>query len=160
MHVIAAKAVCFKEALSEDFNEYTKNVINNAKVLSESLTKKGFKIFSGGTDTHLMLLDLRSFNVTGKDAQASLGRANITCNKNGIPFDTESPMVTSGIRLGSQAATTRGFGLNEFKIVGDLITKVIKGLSANPEDNTKIEDEVRKEVVDLCSNFPIYKNLG
>ena len=139
MHVIAAKAVCFKEALSEDFKEYTKNVINNAKILSESLIEKGFNIFSGGTDTHLMLLDLRSFNVNGRDAQASLGRANITCNKNGIPFDTESPMVTSGIRLGSQAATTRGFGLNEFKLVGELITKVIKGLSDNPNDNSKID---------------------
>ena len=160
MHVIAAKAVCFKEALSDDFKIYTKNVINNAKVLSQSLSEKGFKIFSGGTDTHLMLLDLRSFNVTGKDAQASLGRANITCNKNGIPFDTEKPMITSGIRLGSQAATTRGFGLKEFEKVGNLITKVIKGLSENPEDNSKVENEVRDEVVDLCSNFPIYKNLN
>ena len=106
------------------------------------------------------LIDLRSFGVTGKDAQASLGRANITCNKNGIPFDTEKMTITSGIRLGSQAATTRGFGLNEFKLVGELITKVIKGLSDNPNDNSKIEEEVRKEVVDLCSNFPIYKHLG
>ena len=159
MHVIAAKAVCFKEAISEDFKEYTKNVINNAKVLSKSLTEKGFKIFSGGTDTHLMLLDLRSFNVTGKDAQASLGRANITCNKNGIPFDTESPMITSGIRLGTQAATTRGFGLNEFKTVGELITKTLKGLSENPTDNSKIENEVKNEVISLTSSFPIYKNL-
>ena len=98
--------------------------------------------------------------VKGNLAAESLSRANITCNKNGIPFDTESPMVTSGIRLGSQAATTRGFGLNEFKLVGELITKVIKGLSDNPNDNSKIEEEVRKEVVDLCSNFPIYKHLG
>ena len=106
-----------------------------------------------------MLVDL-AFNVKGNLAAESLSRANITCNKNGIPFDTESPMVTSGIRLGSQAATTRGFGLKEFKIVGELITKVIKGLSTNKEDNSKIEEEVRKEVVDLCSNFPIYKHLG
>ena len=127
--------------------------------MSDRLKEKGFKIFSGGTDTHLMLLDLRDFGVTGKDAQASLGRANITCNKNGIPFDSESPMITSGIRLGSQAATTRGFGLKEFEKVGNLITKVIKGLSENPEDNSKVEAEVRKEVVDLCSNFPIYKHL-
>ena len=141
MHVIAAKAVCFKEALSEDFKTYTKNVINNAKVLAESLTKKGFKIFSGGTDTHLMLLDLRSFNVTGKDAQASLGRANITCNKNGIPFDAESPMVTSGIRLGTPACTTRGFGEEEFKLIAELIYKVIKGLSENKSDNSKTEKE-------------------
>ena len=156
MHVIAAKAVCFKEALSEDFKKYTKNVINNAKVLSESLTEKGFKIFSGGTDTHLMLLDLRSFNVTGKDAQASLGRANITCNKNGIPFDTESPMITSGIRLGTPACTTRGFGKQEFKLVAELIHKVIKELSENKSDNSKVEKDVKKEIIDLCSTFPIY----
>ena len=156
MHVIAAKAVCFKEALSDDFKEYTKNVINNAKVLSEKLSQKGFKIFSGGTDTHLMLIDLRSFGVNGKDAQASLGRANITCNKNGIPFDTESPMITSGIRLGTPACTTRGFGTDEFKLVGELIYKVVQGLSKNKEDNTKVEKEVQKEIIDLCSSFPIY----
>ena len=158
MHVIAAKAVCFKEALSDDFKIYTKNVINNAKILSENLTKKGFKIFSGGTDTHLMLLDLRSFKVTGKDAQASLGRANITCNKNGIPFDTESPMITSGIRLGTPACTTRGFGEQEFILIADLIYKVIKGLSDNKSDNSKIENEVKKEIINLCSSFPIYEN--
>ena len=156
MHVIAAKAVCFKEALSEDFKKYTKNVINNAKVLAASLTNKGFKIFSGGTDTHLMLLDLRTFNVTGKDAQASLGRANITCNKNGIPFDTESPMITSGIRLGTPACTTRGFGEEEFKLIAELIYRVIKGLSKNKSDNSRIEKEVKKEIIDLCANFPIY----
>ena len=156
MHVIAAKAVCFNEALSNDFKIYTKNVINNAKILAESLTKKGFKIFSGGTDTHLMLLDLRSFNVTGKDAQASLGRANITCNKNGIPFDTQSPMITSGIRLGTPACTTRGFESEEFKLIAELIFKVIKGLSNNKEGNSKIENEVKKEVIKLCSSFPIY----
>ena len=158
MHVIAAKAVCFKEALSGEFKIYTKNVINNAKVLAESLTKKGFKIFSGGTDTHLMLLDLRSFNVTGKDAQASLGRANITCNKNGIPFDTESPMVTSGIRLGTPACTTRGFGEEEFKLIAELIYKVIKGLSENKSDNSKTEKEVKKEIIELCAAFPIYES--
>jgi glycine hydroxymethyltransferase len=158
MHVIAAKAVCFKEALSEDFKTYTKNVINNAKVLAENLTKKGIKIFSGGTDTHLMLLDLRSFNVTGKDAQASLGRANITCNKNGIPFDTQSPMITSGIRLGTPACTTRGFGEEEFKLIAELIYKVIKGLSKNKSDNSIIEKEVKKNIIDLCTAFPIYEN--
>ena len=158
MHVIAAKAVCFKEALSDDFKLYTKNVINNAKILSENLTKKGFKIFSGGTDTHLMLLDLRSFQVTGKDAQASLGRANITCNKNGIPFDTESPMITSGIRLGTPACTTRGFGEQEFVLIAALIYKVIKGLSDNKLDNSKVENEVKKEIINLCSSFPIYDN--
>ena len=156
MHVIAAKAVCFKEALSEDFKIYTKNVINNAKVLAASLAQKGFKIFSEGTDTHLMLLDLRTFNVTGKDAQASLGRANITCNKNGIPFDTESPMITSGIRLGTPACTTRGFGEEEFRLIAELIYRVIKGLSKNKSDNSRIEKEVKKEVIDLCTAFPIY----
>ena len=158
MHVIAAKAVCFKEALSDEFKTYTKNVIKNAKVLSDRLSEKGFKIFSGGTDSHLMLLDLRSFKVTGKDAQASLGKANITCNKNGIPFDTESPFITSGIRLGTPACTTRGFKENEFKLVADLIYKVVKGLSENKTDNSKIENEVKKEIIDLCSSFPIYGN--
>ena len=158
MHVIAAKAVCFKEALSKDFKIYTNNVIKNAKILAEALTNKGFKIFSGGTDTHLMLLDLRYFKVTGKDAQASLGKANITCNKNGIPFDTESPMITSGIRLGTPACTTRGFGEPEFKLIAQLIYKVIKGLSENKSDNSKVENEVQKEIIKLCSSFPIYGN--
>ena len=159
MHVIAAKAVAFQEALQPGFKNYIKSVLANAKILSETLKNNGFKIFSGGTDTHLMLVDLRPFNVTGKDAETSLCRANITCNKNGIPFDTAKPTITSGIRLGSQAATTRGFGLNEFKKVGDLITRVIEGLSKNSSDNSKIEDEIRKEVVELCSKFPIYNHL-
>ena len=159
MHIIAAKAVGFLEALKPDFKDYIKSVLANAKILSETLKNNGFKIYSGGTDTHLMLVDLRPFNVKGNLASESLSKANITCNKNGIPFDSESPMITSGIRLGSQAATTRGFGLNEFKIVGELITKTIKGLSKNPDDNSKVENEVKKEVVDLCSNFPIYKHL-
>ena len=159
MHIIAAKAVGFLEALKPEFQTYIKTVLSNAKVLSETLIKNGFKIYSGGTDTHLMLVDLRSFNVKGNMAAESLDRANITCNKNGIPFDTESPMVTSGIRLGTQAVTTRGFGSEEFKKVGELITKTIKGLSENPEDNSRIEDEVRSEVISLCSKFPIYKNL-
>ena len=160
MHIIAAKAVAFQEALHPSFKDYIKSVLSNAKILSETLKNNGFKIFSGGTDTHLMLVDLRPFNVTGKDAETSLCKANITCNKNGIPFDTAKPTITSGIRLGSQAATTRGFGLNEFKIVGNLITKVIKGLEKNKEDNSKIENEVRKEVIELCSRFPIYKHLN
>ena len=159
MHIIAAKAVGFLEALKPEFKDYIQSVLANAKILSETLKNNGFKIYSGGTDTHLMLVDLRPFKVKGNVAAESLSRANITCNKNGIPFDSESPMITSGIRLGSQAATTRGFGLNEFKLVGDLITKIIKGISDNPNDNSKIEDEVRKEVVDLCSSFPIYKYL-
>ena len=159
MHIIAAKAVGFLEALKPEFQDYIKSVLANAKILSETLKNNGFKIYSGGTDTHLMLVDLRPFNVKGNLAAESLSKANITCNKNGIPFDSESPMITSGIRLGSQAATTRGFGLKEFEKVGELITKVIDGLSKNPNDNSKIEDEVRKEVVSLCSSFPIYKNL-
>ncbi len=159
MHIIAAKAAGFQEALKPEFKNYIKSVLANAKVLSETLKNNGFKIYSGGTDTHLMLVDLRPFNVKGNVTAESLSRANITCNKNGIPFDAESPMITSGIRLGSQAATTRGFGLKEFQKVGELITKTVKGVSSNPNDNSKIEDEVRKEVVELCSKFPIYKNL-
>ena len=158
MHVVAAKAVCFKEALSNDFKVYSKDVINNAKTLSNRLIENGFKIFSGGTDTHLMLVDLRELGVTGKDAEASLVRSNITCNKNGIPFDSQSPMITSGIRLGTPACTTRGFGSNEFNLIGDLISKVVKGLSKNGSNNSKIEKEVQKEVIDLCSSFPIYSD--
>ena len=159
MHVIAGKAVAFQEALHPSFKDYIKSVLANAKILSETLKNNGFKIFSGGTDTHLMLVDLRPFKVTGKDAETSLCNANITCNKNGIPFDTEKMTITSGIRLGTQAATTRGFGLNEFKKVGELITKVIVGLSKNSNDNSSVENEVRSEVIDLCSKFPIYKHL-
>ena len=159
MHIIAAKAAGFQEALKPEFKDYIKSVIANAKVLAETLKNNGFKIYSGGTDTHLMLVDLRPFNVKGNLASDSLSRANITCNKNGIPFDTESPMITSGIRLGSQAATTRGFGLKEFQKVGELITKIIKGLSNNPSDNSKIEADVRNEVIELCAAFPIYNKL-
>jgi len=159
MHIIAAKAAGFHEALKPEFKNYIKSVLANAKILSETLKNNGFKIYSGGTDTHLMLVDLRPFNVKGNNAAQSLCRANITCNKNGIPFDTESPMITSGIRLGSQAATTRGFGLKEFQKVGELITKTIKGLSNNPNDNTNVEEEVRNEVIKLCVGFPIYKHL-
>ena len=159
MHVIAAKAVAFQEALKPEFKEYIKSVIANAKILSETLKNNGFKIFSGGTDTHLMLVDLRPFKVNGKDAETSLCNSNITCNKNGIPFDTEKMTITSGIRLGTQAATTRGFGLNEFKKVGELITKVVEGLSKNGTNNSKVESEVRAEIIELCSKFPIYNHL-
>ena len=158
MHVIAAKAVCFKEALDPSFKTYTKQVIDNAKILSETLVKNDFKIFSGGTDTHLMLLDLREFKLTGKLAENSLGKANITCNKNSIPFDTESPMITSGVRLGTPASTTRGFGKKEFILVGQLISKLLKELAKNPENNSKAENEVQKEVIDLCTSFPIYSS--
>ena len=160
MHVIAAKAVAFGEALQPEFKTYIQQVKKNASILGEVLMSNGIDIVTGGTDSHMVLVDLRSKNVTGKDAEESLERAGMTCNKNGVANDPNPPTITSGIRLGSQAATTRGFGLNEFKLVGDLITKTIKGLSSNPNDNSKIEDEVRKEVVELCSNFPIYKNLG
>jgi glycine hydroxymethyltransferase len=156
MHVIAAKAVCFKEALDPNFKTYTKQVIENAKTLSETLITNDFKIFSGGTDTHLMLLDLRAFNLTGKLAESSLGRANITCNKNSIPFDTQSPMITSGVRLGTPASTTRGFGQKEFVLVGQLISKLLKELAKNPDNNSKAEEEIKKEVIDLCGSFPIY----
>mgnify|MGYP001308570557 CR=1 FL=1 len=159
MHVIAAKAAGFLEALQPEFKDYIKSVLANAKMLAETLKNNGFKIYSNGTDTHLMLVDLRPYNVKGNLAAESLSRANITCNKNGIPFDTEKPMITSGIRLGTQAATTRGFGLNEFKTVGELITKTLKGLSENPNDNSKVENEVKNEVISLTSSFPIYKNL-
>jgi glycine hydroxymethyltransferase len=158
MHVIAAKAVCFKEALDPSFKIYTKQVIENAKTLSETLAKNDFKIFSGGTDTHLMLLDLRDFNLTGKLAESSLGKANITCNKNSIPFDTQSPMITSGVRLGTPASTTRGFGQKEFVLVGQLISKLLKELAKNPENNSSVEQEVKKEVIDLCGSFPIYSS--
>ena len=159
MHVIAAKAAGFLEALRPDFKDYIKSVLANAKILSETLKNNGFKIYSGGTDTHLMLVDLRPFKVKGNLVAESLSKANITCNKNGIPFDSEKPLITSGIRLGTQAATTRGFGLKEFEKVGELITIVVKGLSENPGDNSKIEEKVRNEVIDLTSSFPIYKNL-
>jgi len=159
MHIIAAKAAGFLEALQPEFKDYIKSVLANAKILAETLKNNGFKIYSDGTDTHLMLVDLRPYNVKGNLAAESLSRANITCNKNGIPFDTEKPMITSGIRLGVQAATTRGFGLNEFKTVGELITKNLKGLSENPTDNSKVENEVKNEVISLTSSFPIYKNL-
>ena len=159
MHVIAAKAVCFKEAQEQQFKDYTKKVVENAKTLSETLIQNDFKIFSGGTDTHLMLLDLRNFKLTGKLAMESLGKANITTNKNSIPFDTESPMITSGIRLGTPASTTRGFGKKEFILVGQLISKMLKELAKNPENNSKAETEVKKEVIDLCGSFPIYSSL-
>ena len=156
MHVIAGKAVCFKEALSQEFRSYAKNVISNAKILSETLKNLGLEIFSGGTDTHLVLIDLRPFGLTGKDAEISLGKANLTCNKNGIPYDEQKPWITSGIRLGTPACTTRGLGLAEFKIVGELIYKVLVGLRDNRENNSLIENKVKNQVKELCSKFPIY----
>jgi len=155
MHVIAGKAVCFKEALSDNFKSYAKSVVENARALSETLKNLGYTIFSGGTDTHLILIDLRPFKLTGKDASDSLGRANITCNKNGIPYDDQKPWITSGIRLGTPACTTRGFSINEFKTVGILIDQVLKGLINN--SSSQVEKEVQEKVKKLCAAFPIYK---
>ena len=160
MHVIAAKAVAFGEALRPSFKLYAKNVIENAKALAETLKSKGLDIVSGGTDTHLMLVDLRPKRLTGKVAELALGRAHITCNKNGIPFDPEKPAVTSGVRLGTPAATTRGFGLAEIRRVGELIVEVLDGLAAHPQDNGAAERRVRAEVGELCRRFPIYAGLG
>ncbi len=156
MHVIAAKAVCFKEALSDDFKMYAKNVVSNAKILSETLKNHGHEIFSGGTDTHLVLLDLRPHGLTGKEAEISLGKANLTCNKNGIPYDEQKPWITSGIRLGTPACTTRGLGLAEFKLVADYINEVLIGLKNNKDNNSEVEKKVQIKVKELCARFPIY----
>jgi glycine hydroxymethyltransferase len=157
MHVIAAKAVAFREALAPDFKLYAQRVIDNAKALGETLVKGGVDLVSGGTDTHLMLVDLRPKKLTGKAAEIALGRANITCNKNGVPFDPEKPMITSGIRLGSPAGTTRGFGVAEFQSVGNMITEVLDGLAANgDEGNGEVEARVKKRAIELCERFPIY----
>ena len=157
MHVIAAKAIAFQEALQPDFKTYQKSVIANAKALSESLKNGGLNIITGGTDTHVLLVDLRPMQVTGSEAEKALGRANITCNKNSIPNDPQKPMITSGIRLGSPAATTRGFGTEEFQKVGQLILQVLQGLSNNgAENNQEVEQSVKTEVIELCKGFPIY----
>jgi glycine hydroxymethyltransferase len=156
MHVIAAKAVAFGEALKPEFKTYAQAVIDNANVLAETLVESGVEIVSGGTDSHVMLVDLRRKGVTGRAAEHSLERANITCNKNGVPFDTAPFTVTSGIRLGSPAATSRGFGVAEFRTVGRLIARVVDGLAQNGDDNSAVEAEVRAEVLDLTRRFPIY----
>lgn len=159
MHAIASKAAAFGEALKPEFKVYSRTVVENAKTLAEVLMKNGCDIVSGGTDTHLMLVDLRPKGLTGNIAEESLDRAGITCNKNGVPFDPEKPTVTSGIRLGTPAGTTRGFGPAEFTQIGELISRVLDGLAANREDNSKTESEVRSEVVALCRRFPIYPDL-
>ena len=156
MHIIAAKAVAFGEALQPNYKKYVEQVIENASVLSTVLMENGLDIVSGGTDTHVLLVDLRPKGLTGDTAETSLENAGLTCNKNGIPFDPEKPSVTSGIRLGSPAATTRGFGVKEFRLVGDLITEVLNGLANNPENNIEVEKSVRLKVSDLCRRFPIY----
>jgi glycine hydroxymethyltransferase len=158
MHVIAAKAVAFGEALRPDFKLYAQNVVANARTLAASLKETGLDIVSGGTDNHSMLVDLRPKNATGKRAEAALGRANITCNKNGIPFDPEKPFVTSGIRLGTPAGTTRGFGQAEFREIGRLIAEVMDGLKAanSDEGNAAVEAAVKQKVIALTDRFPLY----
>jgi glycine hydroxymethyltransferase len=162
MHVIAAKAVAFKEALQPEFKAYARQVVDNARALAEALKSHGLDVVSGGTDNHLMLVDLRPKNATGKRAEQALGRANITCNKNGIPFDPEKPFVTSGVRLGTPAGTTRGFGEAEFREIGHLIAEVLDGLKVanSDEGNAAVEAAVKKKVVALTDRFPMYSYLG
>ena len=160
VHVIAAKAVAFGEALRPEFRDYAARIVANARALAASLEETGLRIVSGGTDNHLMLVDLTAKDVTGKAAEKGLDRAWLTCNKNGIPFDTRSPFVTSGIRLGTPAGTTRGFGVDEFKIVGQLITEVVNGLSKNgDEGDAQVEEKVRSRVEELCAAFPVYPGM-
>lgn len=159
MHVIAGKAVALGEALKPEFKEYAKSVVANAKMLGETLVGRGLNLVSGGTDTHLVLVDLRPKGLTGKLAEKSLERAGMTCNKNGIPFDPEKPTVTSGVRLGTPAGTTRGFGVEEFRTVANLIGDVLDGLAQNAEDNAAAEEKAHKTVLDLCRRFPIYEGL-
>jgi glycine hydroxymethyltransferase len=159
MHVIAAKAVAFGEALRPSFKVYAKNVVENAKALSETLKSRGFDIVSGGTDTHLMLVDLRPKRLTGKVSESALCRAHITCNKNGIPYDPEKPTITSGVRLGTPAGTTRGFGIAEFRQVGEMIAEVLDVLSQKKaEEDSLVEAAVRDKVKKLLSRFPIYQS--
>jgi len=160
MHVIAAKAVALREALQPAFKTYAAGVVENAKVLAATLIGGGLEIVSGGTDSHLMLVDLRPLGITGRDAEASLERASITCNKNGIPFDPQGPTVTSGIRLGSSAATTRGFGSDEFRAVGQYIVEVLRALALGPADTDTAAARVRENVRELCARFPIYDERG
>jgi glycine hydroxymethyltransferase len=159
MHVIAAKAVAFGEALKPDFKIYAQAVVDNARVLAKTLREGGVDIVSGGTDCHMVLVDLRPKKLTGKLVEASLERAGMTCNKNAIPFDPEKPAVTSGVRLGSPAATTRGFGIAEFTQIGQMIIEVLDGLAASPDDNSAIETKIRARVSELCKKFPIYPYL-
>ncbi len=160
MHVIAAKAVAFGEALDPSFKTYQQQVIKNAQALADQLHKGGLDTVTHGTDTHVMLVDLRPKGVKGNATEKALGRAHITCNKNGVPFDDEKPTITSGIRLGSPAGTTRGFGEPEFRQIGDWINQVVDGLAANGEDgNSAVEARVKAEVAELCGRFPLYPGL-
>jgi glycine hydroxymethyltransferase len=156
MHVIAAKAVAFAEALRPEFRTYSAAVVENAQELAATLEEGGLDIVSGGTDTHLVLVDLRPKALTGKAAEASLEAAGMTCNKNSIPFDPEKPTITSGVRLGVPAATTRGFGSIEFRQVGKMIVEVLDGLASGANDNSAVESKVREHVRQLCARFPIY----
>ena len=159
MHVIAAKAVAFGEALRPEFRTYAKNIVANARALAASLQAEGLDIVSGGTDNHLMLVDLRPKQAKGKHAEHALDRASITCNKNGIPFDPEKPFVTSGIRLGTPAGTTRGFGEAEFRLIGGMIAEVVEGLRNNGDDgDAQVEQAVARRVSELCARFPIYQD--
>lgn len=160
VHVMAGKAVALKECMSEEFKQYGKAVIDNARVLASTLIERGVDIVSGGTDSHVVLVDLRPKGVTGKETEESLERAGLTCNKNAIPFDPEKPFVTSGVRLGTPAGTTRGFGVEEFRQVGHLIGDVLDGLAKNRADNSAAEQAVRKKVEALCAKFPIYSEIG
>ncbi|WP_017664005.1 serine hydroxymethyltransferase [Porphyrobacter sp. AAP82] len=160
MHIVAAKAVAFKEALDPSFSDYAHRIVANARAVAASLEENGLRIVSGGTDNHSMLVDLTAKDVTGKDAEKGLDRAFLTCNKNGIPYDTRSPFVASGIRLGTPAGTTRGFGPEEFRAVGKLIAEVVEGLAKNgPEGDAQIEESVRQRVAALCAAFPVYPGM-
>ena len=159
MHIIAAKAVAFGEALHPSFRDYAQAVVDNARAMTEVIREGGYDVVSGGTDTHLSLIDLRPKNLTGKAAEVSLERAGITCNKNGVPFDPQKPSITSGIRIGAPACTTRGFGVSEFREVGDLIVEVLDGLAQNPEDNGEIEASARQKAEALANRYPIYQYL-
>ncbi|MBB4209989.1 glycine hydroxymethyltransferase [Rhodothalassium salexigens DSM 2132] len=160
MHAIAGKAVAFGEALQPEFKTYAKAVVENARALAGRLKENGFDVVTGGTDNHIVLVDLRPKGITGKAADEALERAHITCNKNGVPFDPEKPFITSGIRLGTPAGTTRGFGIAEFRDIADLITEALDGLRDNPEDNAAAEASVRAKVESLCKRFPIYPDLA
>jgi glycine hydroxymethyltransferase len=157
MHAIAGKAVAFGEALKPEFRTYIQTVVDNARVLGEVLLDRGLDLVAKGTDTHLVLVDLRPKRLTGDITEVSLENSGITCNKNGVPFDPEKPMITSGVRLGTPAGTTRGFGTEEFRQVGHLIGDVLDGLASNRNDNSNIEANVRGKVRELCRAFPIYK---
>ena len=157
MHAIAAKAVAFGEALKPEFKNYIQSVVDNARVLADVLAERGVDIVGGGTDIHMVLVDLRPKGLTGDITELSLENAGVTCNKNGVPFDPEKPTVTSGVRLGTPAGTTRGFGVEEFRLIGHLIGDVLDGLAANREDNSAVEREVRAQVRELCAKFPIYQ---